>query len=116
MAGLPLLTAVTFVPLIGALFVFAVRRSSGQILVGRGDGRRREQLRASMSVARASERDGYGQLDATVNWNVTDKFVLSFNGINLNEEARYQYFLTPDRMLAHRASGSRYAVTARIRF
>jgi iron complex outermembrane receptor protein len=60
--------------------------------------------------------DGYGQLDATVNWNVTEKVVLSFNGINLNDEARYQYFLTPNRMLAHRASGTRYAVSARIRF
>ena len=60
--------------------------------------------------------DGYGQLDATVNWNITEKIVLSFNGINLNDEARYQYFLTPNRMLAHRASGKRYAVSARIRF
>ena len=60
--------------------------------------------------------DDYGQLDASINWNVTEKITLSFNGINLNDEARYQYFLTPNRMLAHRASGRRYAVTGRIRF
>ena len=60
--------------------------------------------------------DEYGQLDASINWNVTEKITLSFNGINLNDEARYQYFLTPNRMLAHRASGRRYAVTGRIRF
>ena len=60
--------------------------------------------------------DDYGQLDATINWNVTEKITLSLNGINMNDEARYQYFLTPDRMLAHRASGARYTISARIRF
>lgn len=60
--------------------------------------------------------DEYGQLDASVSWNVTDKVALTVNGINLNDEARYQYFLTPNRMLAHRASGRRFAVMLRARF
>jgi iron complex outermembrane receptor protein len=60
--------------------------------------------------------DDYGQLDMSINWNISKNFSLSLNGINLNEEARYQYFLTPDRMLAHRASGKRYSVTLRAKF
>ena len=60
--------------------------------------------------------DGYGQLDASLNWDITDRFGVILSGVNLNDEARYQYFLTPDRMLAHRASGRRYAVTLRGRF
>jgi TonB-dependent receptor len=60
--------------------------------------------------------DTYGQLDVSANWNMTDNLTLSVAGINLNDEARYQYFLTPDRMLAHRASGKRYSVTLRARF
>jgi TonB-dependent receptor len=60
--------------------------------------------------------DGYGQLDASINWDITDRIGVVVSGVNLNDEARYQYFLTPDRMLAHRASGRRYAVTLRGRF
>ena len=60
--------------------------------------------------------DEYGQLDASINWDITDRIGLIVSGVNLNDEARYQYFLTPDRMLAHRASGRRYAVTLRGRF
>lgn len=60
--------------------------------------------------------DAYGQLDLSANWNINDNFTLSLNGINLNDEARYQYFLYPNRMLAHRASGKRYLVTLRARF
>ena len=60
--------------------------------------------------------DGYGQLDASANWNITDTFTLSVNAINLNDEARYQYFLTPNRMLAHRASGRRFSIALRARF
>jgi iron complex outermembrane receptor protein len=60
--------------------------------------------------------DAYGQFDLSANWNITDHFTLSVAGINLNDEARYQYFLTPNRMLAHRASGKRYTVTLRARF
>ncbi len=60
--------------------------------------------------------DTYGQLDLSANWNISDHFTLSVAGINLNDEARYQYFLTPNRMLAHRASGKRYTVTLRARF
>ncbi len=60
--------------------------------------------------------DEYGQWDMSANWNITKNFTLSVAGINLNNEARYQYFLTPDRMLAHRASGKRYSVTLRARF
>lgn len=60
--------------------------------------------------------DAYGQFDATINWKVTDMISMSLNGINLNNEARYQYFLTPDRMLAHRASGRRIAYNIRLRF
>ena len=60
--------------------------------------------------------DAYGQLDLSANWNITKNLTLSVAGINLNDEARYQYFLTPDRMLAHRASGKRYSVTLRARF
>jgi len=60
--------------------------------------------------------DAYGQLDVSANWNITEHFTLSLAGINLNDEARYQYFLYKDRMLAHRASGKRYTVTLRARF
>ena len=60
--------------------------------------------------------DAYGQFDLSANWNITDNLTLSVAGINLNDEARYQYFVNPDRMLAHRASGKRYTVTLRARF
>ena len=60
--------------------------------------------------------DGYGQLDASANWTINKTFTLSVNAINLNDEARYQYFLTPDRMLAHRASGRRFSIALRARF
>ena len=60
--------------------------------------------------------DAYGQLDMSANWNINKNWTLSVAGINLNDEARYQYFLYPNRMLAHRASGKRYTVTVRARF
>lgn len=60
--------------------------------------------------------DEYGQLDVSANWNVNKNFTISLAGINLNDEARYQYFLYTDRMLAHRASGKRYSITLRTRF
>ena len=60
--------------------------------------------------------DTYGQFDLSANWSITKNLTLSVAGINLNDEARYQYFLTPDRLLAHRASGKRYSVTLRARF
>jgi outer membrane receptor protein involved in Fe transport len=60
--------------------------------------------------------DDYGQLDASANWFINDRYTLFVSGINLNNEARYQYFLTPDRMLANRASGRRYMIGIRARF
>ena len=60
--------------------------------------------------------DEYGQWDASANWFINKHFTLSLNAINLNDEARYQYFLEPDRMLAHRASGRRFSVGLRYRF
>jgi iron complex outermembrane receptor protein len=60
--------------------------------------------------------DDYGQFDLSANWAFSDHFTLSVSGVNLNDEARYQYFLTPNRMLAHRASGKRYTVSLRARF
>lgn len=60
--------------------------------------------------------DEYGQWDASANWFINKAFTLSLNAINLNDEARYQYFLTPDRMLAHRASGRRFSIGLRYRF
>jgi len=60
--------------------------------------------------------DAYGQLDASLNWYINKTFTLSLSGINLNNEARYQYFLVPDRMLAWRASGRRFSVGLRARF
>jgi len=60
--------------------------------------------------------DGYGQLDASANWTINKMFTLSVNAINLNNEARYQYFLTNDRMLAWRASGRRFSIALRARF
>jgi len=60
--------------------------------------------------------DAYGQWDVSANWNINKNFTLSVAGINLNDEARYQYFLEQDRMLAWRASGKRYSITLRARF
>jgi iron complex outermembrane receptor protein len=60
--------------------------------------------------------DAYGQWDASANWNISKNLTLSVNAINLNDEARYQYFLTRDRMLAHRASGRRFNVGLRFRY
>jgi len=60
--------------------------------------------------------DDYGQLDAGINWTINKTFTLSLDAINLNNEARYQYFLEPSRMLAWRASGRRYTIGLRARF
>ena len=60
--------------------------------------------------------DDYGQWDASANWFINKRFTLSLNAININDEARYQYFLEPDRMLAHRASGRRFSIGLRYRF
>ena len=60
--------------------------------------------------------DAYGQWDLSANWNINKTFMLSVAAINLNDEARYQYFLTDDRMLAWRASGRRASITLRARF
>jgi iron complex outermembrane receptor protein len=60
--------------------------------------------------------DAYGQWDLSANWSINKTWTLFASGINLNNEARYQYFLTPDRMLAHRASGRRYTIGIRARF
>ena len=60
--------------------------------------------------------DAYAQLDASASFKITDKITIAANAVNLNDEARYQYFMTPDRMLAHRASGRRFSLTVRARF
>jgi len=60
--------------------------------------------------------DDYGQWDLSANWTINKNWTLFANAINLNDEARYQYFLTPDRMLAHRASGRRFVLGVRAKF
>ena len=60
--------------------------------------------------------DDYGQWDFSANWYINKRFTLTFNALNLNNEARYQYFLTPERLLAHRASGRRFSFGLRARF
>jgi len=60
--------------------------------------------------------DAYGQLDASVSYDITDNFTAAFEAINLTNETRLQYFGQRDRVSLVEMSGARYQLGLRATF
>lgn len=58
--------------------------------------------------------DAYGQLDMSVSYDVTDNITLSFDGINLTDETRLQYFGQRNRVSLVEMTGTRYQLGLRV--
>ncbi|MCL2916710.1 TonB-dependent receptor [Shewanella litorisediminis] len=58
----------------------------------------------------------FGQLDASINYDVNDYLTVFFEGINLNNETEQGYGRFEEQFLFARQYGSRYALGARVRF
>jgi len=60
--------------------------------------------------------DAYAQLDASLGFKITDKTVVSLEGINLNDEYEFIYSTTTDRTKEYRTTGRRYVLGVRTSF
>lgn len=58
----------------------------------------------------------FGQLDASINYDVNDYLTVFFEGINLNNETEQGYGRFEEQFLFARQYGSRYSLGARVRF
>lgn len=60
--------------------------------------------------------ESFGQLDASLNYDVTDYFALTLDGVNLTDTERGSYQGNPGRPRDAILNDRRYGITARIRF
>jgi len=60
--------------------------------------------------------DAYGQLDMSVSYDITENVTASFEGINLTNETRLQYYGQRDRVSLVEMSGARYQFGVRATF
>jgi TonB-dependent receptor len=60
--------------------------------------------------------DAYGQLDASLAYDIGDHFTLFADAINLNNAKEFIYSVTPDRTKEYRKTGRRFSAGARIKF
>ncbi|MGQ4275737.1 TonB-dependent receptor [Pseudidiomarina sp. E22-M8] len=58
----------------------------------------------------------YGQLDMSINYDITDRFTVFFEGINLNNETEQGYGRYEEQFLFARQYGPRYSLGARYSF
>ncbi len=61
-------------------------------------------------------RKDYGQLDASVSYNITDKISLRLEGTNLTEEKQEDYAGVEERFISWRDNGRRFALTLRAKY
>src|SRR3546814_3667733 len=62
------------------------------------------------AVGRNSEQEyfnGYGQLDASLSYDLTDNFTVFVDGLNLTNSKEFLYSMTPDRTKEYRMTGRR---------
>ncbi|WP_190276458.1 TonB-dependent receptor [Tsuneonella flava] len=60
--------------------------------------------------------DAYGQLDASVSYDLTDNFTVYADVINLNNAKEFLYSVSPDRTKEYRQTGRRVSAGVRLRF
>ncbi|HEY8604458.1 TonB-dependent receptor [Tsuneonella suprasediminis] len=60
--------------------------------------------------------DAYGQLDASVSYDLTDNFTVYADVINLNNAKEFLYSVSPDRTKEYRQTGRRVSAGVRVRF
>ncbi|WP_252180988.1 TonB-dependent receptor [Azospirillum sp. B4] len=60
--------------------------------------------------------DAYGQLDASLSYDLTENISLTLEGLNLTDENEFIYSTTPDRTKEYRTTGRRYAAGVRVKF
>ena len=60
--------------------------------------------------------DAYGQLDASLSYDVTPHVTLYVDGLNLTDTNEFIYSVTPDRTKEYRTTGKRIAAGVRFRF
>jgi iron complex outermembrane receptor protein len=58
----------------------------------------------------------FGQIDASVSYNITDNVAISFEGINLNDEEEVRYSMFENRVYETTNSGARYLFGVRASF
>ncbi|OUS26375.1 TonB-dependent receptor [Thalassotalea sp. 42_200_T64] len=58
----------------------------------------------------------FGQIDMSINYNVTDRLTVFFEGINLNDETEQVFGRYEEQFLSARQYGPRYAIGARYSF
>jgi iron complex outermembrane recepter protein len=60
--------------------------------------------------------NAYGQLDASLSYDVAENFTIFADAINLNDAREFLYSVTPDRTKEYRKVGRRFSAGARFRF
>ncbi|WP_235074250.1 TonB-dependent receptor [Asticcacaulis sp. AC466] len=60
--------------------------------------------------------DAYGQLDASLSYDINDHFSVYLDGLNLTDENEFIYSVTPDRTKEYRTTGKRVAFGVRFRY
>ena len=60
--------------------------------------------------------DAYGQLDASLSYDINDHYTVFVDGLNLNDEKEFIYSVTPDRTKEYRDAGKRITAGVRFRF
>jgi iron complex outermembrane receptor protein len=60
--------------------------------------------------------DAYGQLDASISYNINDHFSISANALNINNAKEFTYQVTPSQTFSYALTGRRYLIGARARF
>jgi iron complex outermembrane receptor protein len=60
--------------------------------------------------------DGFGQVDASASYNVTEHVSLTLEGINLTDEEVVQYNTEKDRLMSIYANGMRFVAGVRVNF
>jgi hypothetical protein len=74
-----------------------------------------------LTTANVSQNGGlytaaYGQLDATLNYNLTPKIVLSLEALNLNKAHLVQYVRVPTDVVLYQELDTRYEAGLRYKF
>src|SRR3546814_258423 len=72
-----------------------------------------------VAVGRNSEQEyfnGYGQLDASLSYDLTDNFTVFVDGLNLTNSKEFLYSMTPDRTKEYRMTGRRLSFGVRAKF
>ena len=60
--------------------------------------------------------DAYGQLDASISYDVTKHVTVYLDGLNLTDENEFIYSVTPDRTKEYRTTGKRVSAGVRFHF